>query len=287
MMTMNRANAIATIVAENTNLYAVAQEVFKGDDKLIGITVGEKDSRIRPNIYVDSFEYLSDEEIADKVIEIYRENSEKPDFADVVETYQDYKKVKDNLVLCIRKQTQNKDDLKRKYLDMELYVRFIITGDTDGMASIVVKKDHVKMWGVNPQTVIAQARQNSEKQYTIDGMADVLKEMSAGRDIGIDFDDIALKPMYILGNSNRVNGASVINSTKVLGKLAKSINDNLYVLPSSIHEVIVIPASFVEDESYLKDMIRCVNDTKVQPNERLSYSLYYFDRETKKVAVAA
>lgn len=283
---MNRANAIATIVAENTDLYAAAQEVFKGDDKLIGITVGEKDSRIRPNIYVDSFEYLSDEEIANKVIEIYKENSAQPDFANVAEVYQDYEKVKDNLVLCIRKSTQNNDDLKRKYLDMELYVRFIVTSDTDGMASIVVKKEHVKMWGVNPQTVIAQARQNSEKQYTIDGMADVLKEMSAGRDIGIDFDDIALKPMYILGNSNRVNGASVINSTKVLGKLAKSINENLYILPSSIHEVIAVTASFVEDASYLKDMIRCVNDTEVRPEERLSYNLYYFDRETKKVYVA-
>ena len=287
MMTMERANAIATIVAENTGLEAITQEVRKGDNILIGISVGEVDSRIRPTIYPEQYEELIDEEIAERIAEIYEKSKiNTNNFDNVAENLSDYEKAKDNLILCIRKQTQNKDDLKRKYLDMELYVRFIVTGDADGMASIVVKKDHVKMWGVNPQTVIAQARQNSEKQYTIDGMADVLKEMSAGRDIGIDFDDIALKPMYILGNSNRVNGASVINSTKVLGKLAKSINDNLYVLPSSIHEVIVVPASFVEDESYLKDMIRCVNDTEVQPNEVLSYSLYYFDRETKKVAVA-
>lgn len=285
MMTMERANAIATIIEENTGLEASAQEVRKGDNIIIGITVGEKGSNIRPNIYPEQFDYLSNEEIADKVVEIYEANK-TPDLGDFVNDFMDYEKIKDRLVLCIRKQTQNDDDLKRKYLDMELYVRLVINTDDDGMASVVIKKEHVKKWGVNPQTVIAQARKNSEKQYTIDGMADVLKELSAGRDIGIDFDDVTLKPMYILGNAIRHNGASVINSTKVLGKLAKSINENLYILPSSIHEIIVIPTSFVEDANYLKDMIRCVNDTEVRPDERLSYNLYYFDRETKKVKVA-
>lgn len=284
MMTMERANRVAEIVVANTDLYAVAQEVVKGDDKLIGITVGERDSIIKPNVYIDQFDYLSDEEIADRVVDIYEaQKGKNPNIDNLINNFKDYEKVKDNLVLCIRKQTQNKDDLKRKYLDMELYVRYMVSTE----ATIVIKKEHVKLWGVNPQSVIAQARKNSEKQYTIDGMANVLKELANGRDLGIDFDDIALKPMYVIGNTYRLNGASVINSTKILGKLADSIKENLYIIPSSIHEILAVPASFVESEIFLKDMIREVNNTEVIPDERLSYSLYYFNKDTRKVEIAA
>lgn len=287
MMTMERANAIATIVAENTGLEAIAQEVRKGDNILIGISVGEVGSRVRPTIYPEQYEELIDEEIAERIAKIYEKSkADANNFDSVAENLSDYEKAKDNLILCIRKQTQNEDDLKKKYLDMELYVRYVVNNDTNGMASVVIKKSFVKSWGVNPQTVIAQARKNSEKLYTIDGMADALRELSDGRDIGINFDDITLKPMYILSNKNKTNGASVINSTKFLNTIADKINESLYIIPSSIHEVIVIPARFVDDVDYMRDMIRIVNDTDVKPDEVLSYNLYYFDRETKKVKVA-
>lgn len=283
MMTIERANTIAEIIKTNTDFEATANTVRKGDNILIGISVGEKESRIRPNIYLEQFENLSNDEIAEKVVMIYEDN-QTPILDMSIDDFSDYEKIKDRLIVCIRKQTKNQEDVKKKYLDMELYVRFIINTNNDTVSTVVVKKEHAKRWGINPQTIIAQARKNSEKHYTIDGMADVLREL--GHDDPSLDETFELKPMYVIGNENKYNGASVINSTKVLSKLANSIYDSLYIIPSSIHEILALPKSLVDDIDYMKEMIRDVNDTMVRPEEILSYNLYYFDKETKKVYVA-
>lgn len=61
------------------------------------------------------------------------------------------------------------------------------------------------------------------------------------------------------------------------------LGENFYILPSSIHEVILLRESFAEDAEYLRWMIQEVNATEVAPEEILSDRAYYYDRETDTI----
>ena len=287
MMNMERANNVAAIINDNNaNLEAIAQEVRKGDDIIIGITVGEPDAKVKPNIYIDNMEDMTDEAIADKVLAIYEENKAPEGIGDFANDFLNWDKVKNNLMLCIRKRTSNEEDLTEGYLDMELYVRYILNGMSGG--SVIIKKQFLEKWGVTLDEVFTKAKQNSK--YVIDDMATTLQSLMSGEDLddaNIDFELLERKPMYILTNRSKLHGAAVISNTDFLNAMANKIEDDLYIIPSSIHECLAIPVNFTNmDTDYMREMIRDVNDTQVAPNEVLSYNLYYYDRSTNEVRVA-
>ena len=83
--------------------------------------------------------------------------------------------------------------------------------------------------------------------------------------------------MYVMTNSSRLNGAPCMTFEDVLFNLSKSLNSGLYILPSSIHEIIIVPAACGEDMECMSDMVRQVNETALEKEEILSDHAYYFD----------
>jgi len=286
MMNMERANRVAEIIAEISILEATPSEVRKGDEIVIGITVGETNSKIRPNIYIDEMDELTDMEIANKVIEIYDNNKPSQDFDNITDIYTDWNKVKSGLTICIRQKTSNEEDVKEPFLDMELYVRYVINTTGDTSASVVVKKAHAELWEVDEDTILSIAKENSESKYTINDMANVIEHLKNKDYQDLDNEiTIEKAPMYVLSNTTKTHGASVILSNKLLNKIAEVNDENLYIIPSSIHEIIVVPVSIGEPD-FLKEQIREVNETVVMPREVLSNNLYYYDADANEVRVA-
>lgn len=92
--------------------------------------------------------------------------------------------------------------------------------------------------------------------------------------------------MFVLSNKRKINGASIILYNEQLAQLSEKLNDDLLIMPSSIHEVLVVPASSM-NATDLKQMVREVNDTEVSEQEILGYSVYRYNRKTGAVEVAA
>lgn len=88
--------------------------------------------------------------------------------------------------------------------------------------------------------------------------------------------------MYVLTNSEQTYGSGLIVHDKVLRHILDEIEEDIYVLPSSIHELIVIPSSVVDDESYLPRMVHEINQTTVEPQDRLSDDVYHVNYTTMK-----
>mgnify|MGYP000943806834 CR=1 FL=1 len=290
MMNIERANNVATIVTEKTGLEATAQEVRKGDFIQLGVTVGEQGSMFRPNIYVDTMKELSDEEIADKVIEIYEEN--KGDIDWDVDDLLDYNKVKQGLRLCIRPQTENKDDVKIQYLDLELYARYKLPINGDSHGSIVIRNDFLKKWDVTSETIIEDAKANTTDKYAGDDMQNILmammfgggfKEMKPINDFisEITNDDWGIMPMYVIGTLDKMWGASILYNQDIFAEIARQFEDDVVIIPSSIHELIVVPKSRMNGD--VSEMIREVNANEVRPEERLGDHPYFYDRELGQI----
>lgn len=92
--------------------------------------------------------------------------------------------------------------------------------------------------------------------------------------------------MFVLSNERKINGASIILYNEQLAELSDKLSDDLLIMPSSIHEVLAVPASSM-DAIDLKQMVREVNDTEVSEQEILGYSVYRYNRETGTIEVAA
>lgn len=91
--------------------------------------------------------------------------------------------------------------------------------------------------------------------------------------------------MYVLSNEQRYFGASCMLYPQALKEISQRLNDNLYILPSSIHEVILIPASFADDANELSEIVQEVNISEVAQDEILSDTVYYYNQNTEEISV--
>ncbi len=93
----------------------------------------------------------------------------------------------------------------------------------------------------------------------------------------IQSDDI----MFVLTNSLRSFGAVCILYEDILFHIGNLLRENFYILPSSIHEVIIIPESQAPCKETLNEMIVEINESQVEREEVLSDHVYYYNREMK------
>ena len=92
--------------------------------------------------------------------------------------------------------------------------------------------------------------------------------------------------MYILTTNDKRLGASMLLNVAALTRIAEELHSNLFIYPSSIHEVLVLPVEGTRKQrAKQKRMVEEVNASSVSPEERLSNSVYYFDREKQEVTI--
>ena len=98
--------------------------------------------------------------------------------------------------------------------------------------------------------------------------------------LGLDHQDDM--KMYVLTNPDQHLGSGLIVHDKVLRHILDTVGEDIYILPSSVHELIVIPSSVVDDEGYLTHMVHEINQNEVEPKDRLSDDVYRVDYTTMR-----
>ena len=90
-------------------------------------------------------------------------------------------------------------------------------------------------------------------------------------------------PMYVLTNKQKVNGAACMLYPDLIRQFSDRFGKNLFIIPSSVHELLLLPADHKDEASEIRCMIREINDTQVRVEEILSYSLYFYDRQKGEI----
>lgn len=140
------------------------------------------------------------------------------------------------------------------------------------------------------------AMHNTQRRFTghVYNMKSIIESMM-GRDAELDRevrncfyemesvyeDDIC--PMYVATNSKKLNGACVMLYDGLLHDFARKVGRSFYIIPSSIHEVILIPDTLDMDIRYMKAMVKEVNGTEVALDEVLSDNVYRYDIDTDRI----
>lgn len=109
-------------------------------------------------------------------------------------------------------------------------------------------------------------------------MNELMYEMSGGLFGG---PDEPLSPMYVATNDIRLRGAGVIAYPDFMEQATEKLGGSFFILPSSVHEVILVSDSIEMRASELKEMVTQINDSEVSPEERLTDNVYHYDAEAR------
>lgn len=263
------------------------QVVHKNNLELTGIVIRSIESNISPTIYLDSFysQYESGEgmsEILQKIAEV-RVNHELEDNFDV-ECITNWERCRERIIPRIVCLEDNKAFLAEKVYTTiaDLAVTYCILLEesySDGAMTVSVTKQLMNNWGLMVDELHEAAINNmpSLVPSTFRSMAEVMKDMLAMSDE--EYETLPMssdEQMFVLTNELKLNGAAAILDTDLMLAIFEKIGE-FYILPSSIHEVLIVPMSSNIHVSELKAMVKEVNDTQVSPEDRLSYSIYYYN----------
>lgn len=239
---------------------------------------------VAPVVYIDEIINIANrenhtiEKVVDEIVYIY-DNHKEPSI-DVKELFSKEFILK-NVAIGLQK-AGNEDILKRncdEFEGLESYLMIQFSNELGGSFSIKLTDSILQISGLNEKEIWEKAEENLENQSVIEDMIEILRKNYK------DLPDEMLycvqpNPMIIVSNKNKYKGASSILNKKLVRKIAKKFNSNkLIMLPSSIHEVIVIPAeSGVEtDIEFLNNMVKEVNMNEVDPKERLIDRAYVME----------
>lgn len=266
---------------------------------LRGLTVTQDDSNISPTIYLNSYyeEYIKGRatlvNVVNDVMDTYRRN--KVNQSVDMRYFLNYESVKERVIYKLVNTEKNKELLEDvphiEFLDLSIIFQCLVAQEDLGRASILIHNVHLKLWEVSVDTLYQAAKENTQRlqEYEIKGITEVLRDIMCAEEVENIADEDCISafsgsvPMYVLSNKNRVEGAACMLYPNLIRDFAEAIQSSFYIIPSSIHELLLLPTEHLEESQEIKHMIREINDTQVSVEEILSYSLYLYDKEEQRI----
>lgn len=273
--------------------------------KMEGLVIREHGEKIAPTIYLNCFyeRFLQGMEIEDVIKEIYTifiscKNHPIEDAG----FFTDFEQVKNRVVYKLIHRERNRELLEDvpyiPYLDLAIVFYCIVFRQEYGNATILVHNEHLRMWQVTKEQLYEHAIVNTPilLPYFIKPIEEIMEEhfekKVPGREKSHEKDtmekvtaDATSISMYVLSNQEKLYGAAAILYPNLLKNFAIACGRDFYILPSSIHEVILVPEYERGDLDSLSEMVKEINKIEVAEEEILSDHAYYYDREEEQVVV--
>ncbi len=266
-----------------------------------GIVLRTENQEVAPTIYLEQYyeEYKKGRglvEIAKEIVATFESSQITLDMqvGDILML----EKAKDRICFRLMNYKANEDILKGiphiPYLDLAIYFVLEMAREKDEIATVTVTNEMMKKWGITTDALYSLSIQNTKSLYpvTIKSMGSIFLEMAEAAFEGElgdmqRFDEQELQDvghgMLVISNESAINGASAMLFNNIFEDLAEKEQADLYILPSSIHELIVVAKKEEMDAEALRNMVVEVNETQVAREERLSNNVYLFERETNQL----
>lgn len=266
---------------------------------LTGITAGKPEINISPIIYLNNYyeAYTNNHETLEKILsdimEIYVRSCIKHTID--MQFFTDFEQVKEQIVFKLVNYEKNRELLKDvpfiPFQDLAVVFQCLVANEKNGITSIMIHHAHTKLWNVTAQDLYRQAQENMPRlyPYEICGIKDMIMEMMQQSDAEPAWCEALPEtvplPLYVLTNTNRVNGAGTLLYENIIKDFAQAADKNVFILPSSVHEVLLLLENGGESVESLKQMVHEVNETEVEAEDFLSDHIYYYNRKTSLISM--
>lgn len=254
-----------------------------------GITVSEKGIHISPTIYLEEYfqqfqEGKPIEKIVEKILQLYEEvKCSHPCEESLLQNYEELKgKFACKLIHRGKNEKLLNDIPYVPWMDLAIVVFVLLEVSPYGTATVLVRKEHLEIWGLTEAQLFDEAKKNTPilLPYQFCPMRKLLREICP---YAVDEGEEEEESLYVLSNKLRSFGAASMLYEGILEKVGQKLGENYYILPSSIHEVIVVPESKSPVKQDLEEMVREINETQVEEEEVLSDRVYYFSRKDNRL----
>lgn len=286
---MNYEQFISTIIEKlSKNMHNISIDVKtfqKNNGVVLHGLIFEDSCNASLAIYLERFYeyYRQGKALADIVQEIekiYEDNK-------VVENvdmsfFSDFEKIKSNIICNVINYEKNRELLKNvpfvRIFDLAVVFKVVVNTSKYGIATILVGNQQLKNWKQSVEVLYHVALGNTAEtmEFTIKRIDEVIGDI-------LENEIMPIMQMYVITNKWRLLGASAILYEKNFAMLADEIKSDLYILPSSIHELIVVPAKDLSQKNELVNIVCEINNLSVTEEEFLSNNVYYYVREKGQI----
>ena len=260
-----------------------------------GLVIMEKGKDIAPTIYLDSFYelYTNGENIKNIIRQIeviYEQNKNNVTFD--VNILKHFDTIKDKIVYKVVNYRSNEKLLEqvphKRILDLAVVFYCLLDNEYGRSATALIYNNNLKNWNVTIDDVYKAALKNTPDllHSKISSMAALFEKCGVNVDgEEVDLKDYVPSDMYVLTNESKLNGAACILYENVLYDFAQKLGADLYILPSSVHEVILLPKLSMFEKDELVNMVKEVNTEAVATDEVLSYQVYEYNRTERLITM--
>lgn len=274
--------------------YSIHGDVFvkNNDTKRYGIVIKRTEGKVAPTVYIDHLydDYINKkstpEEIALQIQAVVR------GFDEYEDKYRSFSaelgdcrsRIIYRLVSLERNQAYLSGIPHLPFLNLAIIFSVVHQLSEEGLESVCITNELQKKWNISTRDLYLLAAENTPKLLpaNIDTMAHAMDSFCGNQDTQLDEPDKPIPHMFIVSNDYGINGAAVLLYENLVQKIAEKEQRNLYIVPSSIHEILIIPENNKTSLSHLSEMLNEVNNNHVREDEILSDRAYYYDRKEKK-----
>ena len=258
-----------------------------------GLVIMEKGKDIAPTIYLDSFYelYTNGENIKNIIRQIeviYEQNKNNVTFD--VNILKHFDTIKDKIVYKVVNYRSNEKLLEqvphKRILDLAVVFYCLLDNEYGRSATALIYNNNLKNWNVTIDDVYKAALKNTPDllHSKISSMAALFEKCGVNVDgEEVDLKDYVPSDMYVLTNESKLNGAACILYENVLYDFAQKLGADLYILPSSVHEVILLPKLSMFEKDELVNMVKEVNTEGA--DEVLSDHVYEYNRTERLITM--
>lgn len=273
------------------------QKIMKNNAcSLTGLVIHKIGENVEPVIYLEPYyekfkEGDSLELLAKELFENYQKHGTEQISDDFIKRLIVWVQAKDMVLYKIINTEKNKDLLEkmpyREYLDLSIVYYMYLGQNDSGQYTVPISNDHMKLWGVTEEDLYQVARENTPLIFpgVIKTMEDVLSEIIKDHFGDVINDDIvnevfldqpAAPIFYVCTNYQGVNGAVCMLYEGILAEFAEKYGCDMVILPSSIHEVLLIPDKGETDYGEMREMVTSINESEVSDEDVLSNRVYRY-----------
>ena len=265
------------------------EEVMKNNDQVLtGLVIRGSGECISPCIYLnDMFERYQEgyplNYMANEVADLMEE-ARNPEID--LSKLTDYENAKEYLAIRLVGIDENEQWLADKVWEPMgdfAKVCYLDFGEqNEGHMTAVVTMGNMALMGATKEQMLADAQKNLDnKNHVFMSLTAMMAEMMMGIQEMTPEDEVA--PIYVLTNEERSQGAAMIARPDIMKGIGDKVGCDYYVLPSSTHEVLIVPVSAGMDVEMLSTMVREVNATEVSAQDKLSDKVQFYDREREQL----
>lgn len=279
------------------------QKITKNNGVILdGLIIGRVNSSVAPTIYLNSYYMyfthgMSLQEILDVIIHQYKESAGVT-FGDMEELL-DFKNLKDKVVFKLIQREKNQELLKDvpyfEFLDLAVVFYLILNENRGGQMMALIHNSHMTTWVTTKEELYRLAKKNTPELLPpiIKTIKEIICEMLKEdiEDLYIDsllHDLLKVNPekpsIYVLSNEKKIYGAGCLLYDDCLMMFAANQNADIIILPSSLHEVILIPDKGGLNYEELREMVSQINMNEVPEEDVLSNGIYKYSLQDCRIS---